>query len=263
MIGRDPFAAVAAIPEVAEAAARARGAIDGLLLDRRLRSGAVALASSAALRNAHASATLEGAEVPIEELQAGATGSPLLRVAASAFEAQRQARTLATAPARQAWAALAAIAGRPYLSDDRLGRPRAVGEEPEDPLHLGLGHDADDVTLRLAVLSDLLQRPTTAPALVVSALVHGELLALQSFGAGNGIVARTAGHLIAAQRGLDPDLFAMTDVGLVTLGRAIYARAARAYDTGGESGVAAWCVHISTAFERGVALAKAELDAAS
>lgn len=256
----DAFAVVAAIPEVAEATARARRAIDGLLLDRRLRTGAASLASSAALRNAHASATLEGAEVPLEELRSGATGSPLLRVAASAMEVQRLVRTLTGVPSRQAWATLAAVAGRPYLPDERLGRPRAEGEDAEDPLRLGLGHDADDVTLRLAVLSDLLQRPTAAPALVVAALVHGELLALQPFGAGNGVVARAAAHLIAAQRGLDPDCFSMTDVGLASLGRAAYVRAIRAYDTGGEAGVAQWCVHVATAFERGVALAIAELD---
>ncbi len=260
MIPDDPLAAVAAIPEVAAAAARARDALDPLLLDRRLRTAAPALAAEATLRNAHASATLEGVEVPIDELRTGATGSPLLRVAVAILEAQRHLRSLTGVPPRQAWAAIAAIAGRPLLPDERLGRPRIAGEDAQDPLHLGLGDDLDNGTIRLAVLADLLQRPTAAPALVVAAIAHGELIATQPFGAANGVVARAAGQLIVAQRGLDPDLLALGDVGLMAMGRAAYARAVRAYDGGGAEGVTAWCVHIATAFEQGALLARAALD---
>ena len=261
MLPDDPFAAIAAIPEVADAAARARAALDPLLLDRRLRTSAAVLAAEATVRNAHASATLEGVEVPIDELRAGVTGSPLLRSAIAVLEVQRQLRGLTSVPPRQAWATIAAVAGRPLLPDDRLGRPRVPGEEALDPLHLGLGDDLDNGTVRLAVLADLLQRPTTAPALVVAAITHGELVATQPFGAANGVVARAAAQLITAQRGLDPDLLSLGDVGLMALGRAAYARAVRAYDAGGPAGVAAWCVHLAGAFEQGALLARAELDA--
>ncbi|MHB0928700.1 MAG: Fic family protein [Candidatus Nanopelagicales bacterium] len=257
---RDAFAAVAALPGVTEAAASARAALDPLLLDRRLRSAGPQLAAEAAFRNAQASATLEGAEVPDDELRRGLLTSPLLCVAGGILELQRGLRTWQDQPPRQVWAALAATAGREYLVDELRGRPRSNGDELHDPLHLGLQRDAGEVGVRLALLAELLHQPTSAPALVVAALAHGELLALQPFAAGNGVVARAFSHLLLAQRGVDPDLLAMTDVGLASLGRATYVRAIQAYDSGRPEAVAAWCIHLASAFERGAVLARQTLD---
>lgn len=256
----DAFLDVASLPGVVESASAARAALDPLLLDRRLRKHGVALAAEAALLNAHASATLEGAEVPVEELRDRAASSPVLRVASGILEVQSSLRSMHGLPARQVWAALAATAGAEYLTDDERGRPRRVGNPLHDPLHLGLEHDPDDAAVRLAMLAELLGQPTKAPALVVAAVAHGELLALQPFGAGNGVVARAFSHHLLAERGLDPDFFAMTDVGLVSLGRAAYVRAVRGYDQGGSEGVAAWCIHIASAFERGALLTRQSLD---
>lgn len=252
----DPLAVVAALPGVAEAVASARAAIDPLLLDRRLRGSS--LPAEAALRNAHASATLEGAEVPIEELRDGGADAPLLRVASTVLEAQRALRGMLALPPRQAWATLATMAGREYLSEDRRGRPRRDDERAEDPLHLGIERSLEDVAVRMAMLAEVLQQPTTAPALVAAAIAHGEIVALQPFGAGNGVVARAYSQLLLAQRGLDPDFLAMTDVGMLSMGRAAYVRAIRAYDAG--DGVAEWCVHVCAAFERGALLARQSLD---
>lgn len=257
-LGDDPLAEVARLPGVADAMAAARAALDPLLLDRRLRKHGPALAHRVQRRNAHASATLEGAEVPIEELgQPGA--SPLLRVANGVLDVMATLPTLAGTPARQAWAALAVIASREYVTDDRRGRPRQAGEELHDPLHLGLAHDPEDAAVRLAMLAELLARPTAAPALVVAAVAHGELLALQPFGAGNGVVARAYSHLLLAQRSTDPQALCMSDVGLLSLGRAAYVRAIQAYDAGGD-GVAAWCAHLALAFERGALLTRQALE---
>lgn len=253
----DPFADVAALPGVLDAVQTARGALDPLLLERKLRTHGRALAAAAALQNAHASATLEGADLPMEELRAGNAASPVARVATGVLEAQTALRTLAGQPARQVWAQLAVISGREYLEDDERGRPRTT--TLHDPLHLKRVPEPDDVAVRLAMLAELLQRPTTAPALVVAAIAHGELLALQPFAAGNGVVARAYFHHVLAERGVDPDYFALTDVGLVTLGRAAYVRAIQQYDGGGE-GVASWVVHIAQAFERGAGLARQILE---
>lgn len=213
--------------------------------------------------NAHASATLEGAEVPIEELRDGGADAPVLRVAQGVLEVQQALRGVLSQPPRQAWATLAAMAGREYLPAARRGRPRQ-GEEPvHDPLHLALHHDAEDAAVRLAMLAELLQQPTAAPALVVAALAHAELLALQPFGAGNGVVARAYARVVLAQRGVDPDLLAMTDAGFLSLGRAAYVRAVRAYDSGGVEGIADWCLLSCTAFERGALLARQALDSLS
>ena len=254
----DPFAVVASNPDVAEAVAVARGALDPLLLDRKLRTHGAQLAALAALQNAHASATLEGAEVPIDELSSGSVSSPILRVAAGVLEAHTALRTFSGMPARQVWAQLATIVGREYLSEEQRGRPRLAGDRLQDPLHLQQIHEPDDVAIRMAMLAELLQQPTQAPALVVAAIAHAELVALQPFAAGNGVVARAFFHHVLAERGVDPDYFAMTDVGLVSLGRAAYVRAIQAYDAGGD-GVIDWCLHVARAFERGALLARETL----
>lgn len=257
-LGDDPLNEVARLPGVADAMAAARDALDPLLLDRRLRKHGPALARQAQRSNAHASATLEGAEVPIDELgQPGA--APLLRVANGVLDAMAALPSLIGTPARQAWASLAVIAGREYVPDDLRGRPRQAGEELHDPLHLGLSHDPEDAAVRLAVLAELLARPTAAPALVVAAVAHGELLALQPFAAGNGVVARAYAHLLLAQRGTDPHALCLSDVGLLSMGRAAYVRAIQAYDAGGQ-GVAAWCQHMAVSFERGALMARQALD---
>lgn len=258
-ISTDPFAVVASHPDVAEAVAAARGALDPMLLDRKLRTHGPLLAAQAALQNAHASATLEGAEVPIDELSNGVLSSPVLRVAAGVLEAQTALRSLSGVPPRQVWAQLATIAGREYLTEDQRGRPRGAGETLHDPLHLQQVHTSDDLAIRMAMLAELLQRPTTAPALVVAAIAHAELVALQPFAAGNGVVARAFFHHVLAERGVDPDYFAMTDVGLVSLGRAAYVRAIQAYDNGGD-GVIEWCLHVARAFERGALLTRTTLE---
>ena len=256
----DAFAQVAALPGVADAVAAARAAIDPLLLDRRLRTHGAALAGEAALQNAHASATLEGAEVPIDELRERRVESPVLRVASGVLDVQTGLRAMRGFPARQVWAAMAATAGAEYLAAEDRGRPRRPGQPLHDPLHLGIDRDPEDAAVRLAMLAELLGQPTKAPALVVAALAHAELLALQPFGAANGVVARGFAHHVLAERGLDPDYFAMTDVGLVSLGRAAYVKALRAYDAGTADGVAAWCIHQAQAFERGALLSRTALD---
>lgn len=253
----DPFADVAAMPGVSDAVIAARSALDPLLLQRKLRTHGQALAAAAALQNAHASATLEGADLPIEELRAGTATSPVARVAHGVLEVQTALRRMAGHPARQVWAHLAVIAGREYLDEDERGRPRS--STLHDPLHLKQVPEPDTVSVRLAMLAELLQQPTEAPALIVAAIAHAELVALQPFAAGNGVVARAYFHHVLAERGVDPDYFAMTDVGLVTLGRAAYVRAIQQYEQGGE-GVASWVVHTAQAFERGALLARQTLE---
>lgn len=256
----DPFLDVATLPGVTEAVSAARASLDPLLLDRRLRTHGSALAAEAAVLNAHASATLEGAEVPLEELRVRASGSPVLRVASGVLETQTALRGMRALPARQVWAAIATIAGAEYLTDEQRGRPRDAGDPLHDPLHLGIDRDPDDSAVRLTLLAELLVQPTKAPALVVAALAHAELLALQPFAAGNGVVARAFSQHVLAERGLDPDFFAMTDVGLLSLGRSAYVRAVRGYGGGTAEGIATWCIHVASAFERGALLTRQTLD---
>jgi hypothetical protein len=89
------------------------------------------------------------------------------------------------------------------------------------------------------------------PAVLVAALVHGELAALEPFGTADGVVARAAGRLTGITRGLDPKAVSVPEVGFVELGRKAYARALAGYASGAPEGVAGWLVHCCRATEHG------------
>ena len=73
--------------------------------------------------------------------------------------------------------------------------------------------------------------------MVVAAIVHAELMTLQPFTYGSGLVARAVDRLVLSSRGVDPDNWAVPEAGLHALGRPTYARGLRAY-AGGD--VAQW-----------------------
>jgi Fic family protein len=240
----DPFAHVAALSGVSEAVASAREAVDRLLGHRILRRRSAEVSAESALRGARASAELEGAPAPLEDVRAGLVDDPLvqgaLRVSASLGSL---APTWRVAP-RQALARLHVLAVSGSDAGE-LGRPRA-SLEATDPLALGSPPSPSEVADRLSSLSDLLTAPTEAPALVVAAVAEGELLALRPFGSADGLVARAAARLTLIDRGLDPKSLAAPEVGHVELGSA-YGEAIRAYVSGTPSGVAQWVRHCAEA----------------
>ena len=124
---------------------------------------------------------------------------------------------------RQALARLHTVAAADLLEADALGRP--VGD-----------------TRRLDTLVDVLG-VTSAPAVVVAAVVHGELLALDMFAPVSGIVARVAERLTLVERGLDPKSLVVLEVGHRELRDGYYA-ALRAYADGD---VARWLRHCADA----------------
>ena len=146
------------------------------------------------------------------------------------------------------------------LPDEHLGRPRTLPTDPvDDPLELGDPPQPLEVSARLDGLSRLLLAPTAAPAVVVAAVVHGELLALRPFGSVDGLVARAAARLVLVDRGLDPKAVSAPEVGHAELDAAglradhthAYAAAARGYVHGGRDGLAAWLVHCAQAVALG------------
>jgi hypothetical protein len=111
------------------------------------------------------------------------------------------------------------------------------------------------VAARLDGLARVLTAGTSAPAVVVAAVVHGELMALRPFGVADGLVARAAARLVLVDRGLDPKAVSAPEVGHLELGdghgSGEYADALRAYVSGGPAGVATWLVHCSRAVALG------------
>lgn len=235
----DAFAAVADLPGVADAAARSRAAFDAMLWDRGLRAVSEELARRSPLAGAASSAGIDGIEVEWKVWKAGqaADQTPMGRAAAGIValyaELPRLRPVWESAPL-QALARMHTLVARPVTPDD-VGRPRT--DAPQDPLRLGAAPPVDTLAPRLADLALRLSRPTQAPAIVVAAVVHAELMTVQPFTYGSGLVARAVDRLVLSSRGVDPDNWSVPEAGLQEKGRSPYARALRGY-AGGD--VAQW-----------------------
>ena len=188
------------------------------------RTGWAASAAEAALRAARASAALDGAPLVTDD-PVGAGGvitDPVLAGAVRAAEGTgRLLGVWRTAPL-QALARLHLLAAAD-LGDDEPGRPVRG-------------------SARLAQLAGLVTGGTAAPAPVLVAVVHGELLAVAPFPSANGVVARAAARLAAIASGLDPHGLAVPEVGHL---RAVaeYRRAAEGFATGTPDGLGEWLRH--------------------
>lgn len=226
---------------MAAAADSARGSFDRMLWDRALRSRVEDLVRRSALAGAATSAAIDGIEADWVAWSAGDVldDTPVGRAAAGVValyqELPRLQSAWETAPL-QALARMHALVAAGLDVDP--GRPRTG--PPQDPLRLGTAVDPVVVPRRLQDLADRLVAPTQAPALVVSAIVHAELLTLQPFEYGSGLVARAAVRLTLAVRGVDPDSWSVPEAGIQAAGRPAYARAAKAYARGGRSGLVEW-----------------------
>lgn len=251
----DPLADLLTLPGVAASAEAARAAIDGLLWDRALRPRIGELVVESRLRGGWASAALDGADVRPESIrdESAMDGSPMGRVVAASLRLQaetaRQVSVAERAPL-QALARLHAVTAHGFSPAEELGRPRS-GPVADDPLRLGPPPDAANAARRLEDLAGLLTRPSAAPAVVLAAVVHGELLAIRPFAWGSGLLARASVRLVLAMRGVDPDLVSIPEAGLLAAGRTAYVRAIRGYLGASRDGVGQWLVFCAEALVTG------------
>lgn len=260
----DLLAPLLDLPGVTDAVAEARTAIDALLSHRVLRRGSAEVTAESALRGARASAELEGAGIELErlrgQLMAGGTvtlpskderGARLVEGAVRLHADLGQLLVPWRHSPRQALARLHVLAASELVDDpDALGRPRSQGMAYDDPQGLGPAPEPVEVAARLDGLARVLTAGTSAPAVVVAAVVHGELMALRPFGSADGLVARAAARLVLVDRGLDPKAVSAPEVGHAELHHD-YPEALRAYIGGGPDGVATWVVHCARAVALG------------
>ncbi|MBB4934691.1 hypothetical protein F4561_005511 [Lipingzhangella halophila] len=238
----DPLQRIAELPGIAEAVRETRAIVDSLLGHRILRRRSSDVSMEAALRGARASAILEGAaDAPLEQVRAGEHDEPRVKGALRVSgEMGTLVETWPKAP-RQVLARLHTLAAADAVPSAGLGRPRTDDDHAADPMGVGPAPDPARMSIRLDALTDLLTTRTSAPALVVAAIVHGELMALRPFGWGDGVVARAAERLTLVERGLDPKALVPSELGYLEL-RERYTPALRQYLTGTPEGVAEWVV---------------------
>lgn len=245
----DPLAPLLELPGIVDAAERARDALGGVHRHKANRRGWPATAAEAAVRAARSSSALEGGSMDFP--REGEDGDPILagslRVA-SALDGDALANMLPVwkrAPL-QALARLHLLAAADLVDDDSLlGRPRSDG---------GIGE-------RLDLLAQLVTGGTSAPAPVIAAIVHGELLTLKPFGSADGIVARAASRLVATSTGLDPHNLGVPEVSWMRRSQA-YKDGAAGFASGTAVGVGSWVILCCGAIEAGAVEATSIAEAA-
>jgi Fic family protein len=253
----DPLAPLAALQGVPEAVASVRKSVDRIYGHRVMRRRSSEVSAEAALRAARATAAVEGVDWSLEEVRrrsdfgtepAARTVGAALRVTAEAGQLhdiwqQTPLRVLAR---------LHLVAASGLAPDETVGRPRRPGEPVDGPdlrLH---PPGADEVAARLEGLAQLITGATSAPALVISSVVHGELQVLRPFGSYNGEVARAAERVVLVAGGLDPKAICPAEVGHAELGQEAYLTALGGYASGTPEGMTEWITHCGRAVELGV-----------
>ena len=228
----DPLAWLTDLEGVPSAYAAARDGIDVILRDRGLRRTSPETTAESLLRGAHASAVLEGSASTLPQVRAGEADEIARDAVRVSTELLAQTPLMVRSPL-QALARLHALAAAGSLPEERLGRPR-------DP-------EAAD---RLRTLAGLLTSDTSAPALLVAAVVHAELATVAPFASHNGIVARAAERLVLVARGVDEKSLVVPEAGHLAL-RAAYESNLRGYAAGGQAGVHAWALYAAEAYAAG------------
>jgi hypothetical protein len=229
----DRFAVAGSLEGVPSALAAARDSVDALLRDRGLRRSTPAVTAESLLRGAVSSAQLAGSSSTLLEARAG-TGDALMSACVrAATELLGQVPTWSRAPL-QALARLHAVVGAGLVASDELGRP-------SDPAGAA----------RLRELSTALSASTSAPGLVVAALVHAEVATAGAFGGTlDPVLARAAERLVLVATGVDPASVTVPEVGHAELADD-YRAALQAYEQGGTPGVQRWLLHAAQAYTRG------------
>lgn len=227
----DPLSRLASLEGVPSAYAATRDGIDVMLRDRGLRRTSPEMTAESLLRGAHASAVLEGSTATLPEVRDGAGDE----VAADSVRVSVELLALAPALLRSPLQALARIHALAAAAapEERRGRPRDAAS-------------AD----RLRDIGDLLTATTTAPALLLAAVVHAELATAAPFDSHNGIVARAAERLVLVARGVDEKSLVVPEAGHLAL-RAAYESNLRGYRDGGPAGVQSWLLYAAEAYAAG------------
>ncbi|KJR09435.1 MULTISPECIES: hypothetical protein [Gordonia] len=244
----DPLSPLLDLPGVREASDRARDAVSAAHRHPINLRQWDKTSREASWRAGRSSAAIDGGTTDISRSDLGdpiAAGAVRVAQSLDSDAIDQAVAVFRRAPA-QSLARLHTLAAADLLDDpELLGRPRP---EPH-------------IAQRLDLLGQLITGGTSAPAPVLAAVVHGELLALAPFTEANGVVARAASRLVSAMTGLDPHLLGVPEVTwLKRLGE--YRELSARFATGDPEAIGAWIVLCCEAMEAGGAEARAIADAA-
>ena len=264
---------LAELPGVPDAIESARAACTSLRWHQALRRRLLEAAAESRVRGAHASAELEGAPYPLEEVRAHVVGArpwstptdPLESVVRGCVQATAESDHISALVTRAPLQALArlhvAAVGSTSISQDVVGRPRERDERCREFTELGPAPAPSAARSRLLGVADVLLATRELPAVVVAAIVHAEVVSARPFERGNGIVARAFERAVLRTAGVDPTGVAVIEAGHGAQGTAGYLGALTAYQRGDAAGVGLWLRHCAGAIESGAAQGQALADA--
>lgn len=257
-----PLTGLAGLDGVAEAVDAARRACEELRWHRALRRQWPVARAEAGVRAAHASCEVDGVRVPLDLVRDVARGAhaapagPSGDVVRGVLRGHAEVERLMAAPGATRGGAVpfAQLLARVHLAVAPTagpGRPRD-GSAVGDLRGLGPAPAPEEVAQRLRVLGEVVAAPPApeVPALVLAAVVHGELLALRPFEAGNGAVARVLFRHLLTAGGVDPVGVVVPDVRWAREPLLYVATAAR-FATGSPDGVAAWLAYCADSVRSG------------
>jgi hypothetical protein len=240
----DPLAVLLDLADVRIAFDDARLAVDDAMRHPVLRRSGGPVAAEIGLRSAVASAALEGNPHDLELVRDGLVTDPVLQGALRVNGSLDGLTAIWLRAPRQALAKLHLLAARGSIPDDELGRPRT------DPV----------ISMRLDGLAQMVADASGGSVLLMAAVVHGELLALDAFAGPSGVVARGAARLALIAGGFDPRGLLAVDVGHLDR-QPEYVGAAGAFATGTPDGLRSWFKHYAAAVTEAAALITAIGDA--
>jgi hypothetical protein len=240
----DPLVPLLGLPGVVDAVDAARDAVAAVHRHPTNRHGWPATAAEASVRAARASAALDGGATDIPP--DGTVSDPVLAGALRVAESVGLLLGTWQRAPLQALARLHVLAAADLAAGESLGRPRP----------------APGVAARLELLAHLVAGGTEAPAPVLAAIVHGELLTLAPFGSADGVVARAAARLTLIATGLDPKGLIVPEVGDLRQADR-YRAAAAGFGTGEPAAVGEWLAFCCAAITAGAREATGIADAAA
>lgn len=253
----DPLAPLLELPGVREAAEKASDYIARVHRHPANLRGWDVTGSEGVLRGARASAQIDGGTPRLPE--DGQIEDPILAGALRAAELLApdgitETQTTWRRAPLQIMARINAVAS-PQMSDESF---RAKAAHDAEFLVPGRPKRATDG--RLQLLGRLITGGTKVSSVVLSGVIHGDLLALQPFADANGVTARACSRLTTIAGGLDPRGLGVPEVWW-NRHRDEYREKAAGFAEGSAEGVAAWLNFHAEGLAEGSLEAKSIADA--
>lgn len=252
----DPLEPLTHLPGVADAVAQANDYVARVHRHPANLRGWDITGAESVLRGARASAQLDGGSPWLPE--DGQVEDPVL---AGSLRAAELLAPDGITDTQVTWrrAPLQVIArinsvASPQMSDEAF---RAKAARSAEFLVPGRPKRATDG--RLQLLGKLISGGTKVNSVVLSAIIHGELLTLEPFADANGVTARACSRLATISGGLDPRGLGVPEVWW-NRKRELYRQRAEGFASGTPEGVAQWIIFHAEGLSEGSLEAKSIAD---